>query len=625
MLQRRLFCTAISETAFRSNSGGSNYGKWGIKQVTKSNFSETLSEIETRITESDFIAVSLQTTGAYSSPWQRLLPFDTAEIAYLKAKRAAERYQILQFAVCPFSLRESKLIASPYNFHLFPRDELKTGMPSYSFSCQSSYLISIAREGFDFNACINEGISYLSRAQELAAKDHIRSPSAGSCTVPSPSSRLVADSIFINRIKSRVKHWRNACTDQSKKTEDVLISSLRKMIAATEVHGSRPCLNIDICSEQQVQLVLETLKEFVDVVPLLIPANGGGTQTVRVVLTSSQEDKDLLEKELQELENKHNKRVRGFREVVDLISCSQKPVVAHNSLNDFTSIHSKFIAPLPSTLDEFRHSLGRVFPHILDVKHLMKELGSQKNLNNIYVATSYLNSRFFAPVDVELPHQAISTKADSVKSHGHNVLKISELFAKVCSILKVDPKAPEAIEHRRQLPPALECYANIFYPCSTSYQDPPINEEDVRVRAKSCKRVSSKNVVFLWGFQSGISTGQVKSLLYGKHEVFSSEFDIRLVDESCAVLVFSSPDLPEVLLEALDSCSLKEMVSEGIRAASYDAYVKVCKLGLWKANLADSLELALEEESECLSEAHTAKDLSVIHWNSDEMINLDDL
>lgn len=44
-----------------------------------------------------------------------------------------------------------------YNFHLFPRDELKTGMPSYSFSCQSSYLISIAREGFDFNACINDG------------------------------------------------------------------------------------------------------------------------------------------------------------------------------------------------------------------------------------------------------------------------------------------------------------------------------------------------------------------------------------------------------------------------------------------------------------------------------------
>lgn len=32
-----------------------------------------------------------------------------------------------------------------------------------------------------------------------------------------------------------------------------------------------------------------------DVVPLLIPAKGGGTQAVQVVLTSSEEDRDLFE------------------------------------------------------------------------------------------------------------------------------------------------------------------------------------------------------------------------------------------------------------------------------------------------------------------------------------------
>lgn len=44
-----------------------------------------------------------------------------------------------------------------YNFHLFPRDELNIGMPSYSFSCQTSCLTSMAREGFDFNICIYDG------------------------------------------------------------------------------------------------------------------------------------------------------------------------------------------------------------------------------------------------------------------------------------------------------------------------------------------------------------------------------------------------------------------------------------------------------------------------------------
>ncbi|VFQ61599.1 unnamed protein product [Cuscuta campestris] len=339
---RRLFCTIAEANLHPSSNAVQNCGKWGIKQVTKSNFSESLDEIGARIADSDFIAVSLQTTGAYSSPWKRHLPFDTAEIGYLKARHAAERFQILQFAVCPFSFRASKVIAHP--------------------------------------------------AQELAAKDHFRNPSAPSCTILSPPSRSVADSIFVERIKSRVKHWIDACNDLGKKPEDVLISSLRRMISAIEVHGSRPCLNIDTCSQRQVNLVLETLKDFVDVVPLLIPANGSGIQTVRAILTSSQEDKDLFENELQDIGKEHNKRTRGFREVVELIASSQKPVVAHYSMNDFTFIHSKFLAPLPSTLDEFRNSLGSVFAHILDVKHLSKELGFHKNLNNVYVATSYLNS-----------------------------------------------------------------------------------------------------------------------------------------------------------------------------------------------------------------------------------------
>lgn len=33
------------------------------------------------------------------------------------------------------------------------------------------------------------------------------------------------------------------------------------------------------------------------------------------------------------MEEVRNKCVRGFREVIDLISASQKPVVAHNSLS----------------------------------------------------------------------------------------------------------------------------------------------------------------------------------------------------------------------------------------------------------------------------------------------------
>ena len=85
-----------------------------MKQVTKVNFQESLEEMKTHISESNFIAVSMQKTGSFSAPRHRVLPFDTVETAYCKAKHVAERFQLLQVAVCPFSIAGSnKLIAHP--------------------------------------------------------------------------------------------------------------------------------------------------------------------------------------------------------------------------------------------------------------------------------------------------------------------------------------------------------------------------------------------------------------------------------------------------------------------------------------------------------------------------------
>ncbi|XP_015086388.1 poly(A)-specific ribonuclease PARN-like [Solanum pennellii] len=619
MIQRRLICSMISNTVVQSNPGHSQ-SKWNVKQVTKSNFSAALEEIRNCISDSDFIAISLKNTGAYSAPWQRIMPIDTARTAYLKAKYAAERFQVLQFAVCPFSIKSSKLIVHPYNFHLFPRDELKIGMPSYSFSCQSSYLTSMSQEGFDFNACIYDGISYLSKSQESAAVDRIGNASPISCTVQTPSGYTVADSVFAQRIKSRVKNWITACKDTNKKPEDALISSLRKIVSGDEVYGSRPCLSIDVCSERQVRLVMETLKDFVDVIPLLNPAMGGTIRPVRVVLTSSEEDRILLQKQLQNEEEEHNKRLRGFREVIDLISASQKPVVAHNSLNDFTFVHSKFLAPLPSTLEEFRSSLCLVFPNVLDVNHLMNEINPQTKVNNLPACISYLKQRFFAPIDIEIPNQA---EVNEVKTLGHDAVKISQLFAKLCSILKIAPRTPEAAEGH--FPDAIECYTNSYNPCFTRSHGSA--DEDVSVRTDNTRKISSKNLVFLWGFRGMTSAGKLKSLLCGSHDVFH-DFDVKMVDKSCAVVAFRNPGFAEVLFQLMDSggictITLKEMLADGLTAAGYDTYQKVCELGLWEADLASSMEKALGE-IESFSEAQS-KELSGMCWNNDEMINLDDL
>ncbi|CAN0898084.1 Poly(A)-specific ribonuclease PARN-like [Linum grandiflorum] len=620
LLRRRLFCTQTV-----GNASGS-HRPWTVKQVRKSNFTDSLvDEIKSQVSASDFVAVSLQKTGSFSSPWHRPSPFDTPDIAYLKAKYAAERFQVFQLAICPFRIRAPTVTAYPYNFHLFPRDEMKVGIPpSYSFSCQSSSLVAMARDGFDFNACVNDGISYLSRDQESVVKARTDSPRPAKFNElgESASSLSVADSIFIERMKTRVKNWKNAVENSSSNAkEETLMKALRRLIVETEKFESRPCMSIDVCSDRQAHLVAKMLQNYDDnLVPLMIPAKSGGSQAVRVVLTSSKEDRDLLLERLRNIDEEANKKIRGFREVIDLISASQKPIVSHNSLNDLTFIHSKFLAPLPPSMEEFMVSLHTVFPQVIDVNHLVKETGLRKNVASIPYIISYLKHRFPAPIDVEIPFQA-----DEGEIHGHNVVSISELFAKLCCILKLTPGSEE--QHvKNHGSSSLRAFANNFHQRITEPTDGEIGVWS----SSNTKQVRCEDLVFLWGFRSGTTAGKLKTLLEGSNAVFSEGFHVRLVDKSCAIVVFSSPSSSKTFLSAMSnlsdtSSSLRELASEGITATGYETYDRACRSGLWEANLADSLDKAVAADFDSRSESDCRTKSADSHQKSELIIDLDDL
>ncbi|CAA6659814.1 unnamed protein product [Spirodela intermedia] len=558
---------------------------WGsVKQVTRSNFAEALQQIREHIRDADFIAVSSQKTGT----------------AYLKAKVAAERFELLQFAICPFRLQGSKVVAYP--------DELNIGMPSYSFSCQTSFLSSMAREGFDFNLCIYDGLSYLSRVQESTAKH--RNP------VP------IADTVFMERVKLRIEQWCNACRN-SNPSEDALLRSLRKLMRGGDAYGSRPCLNIDVCNHRQVQLVAQVLRQsFGNLVPLITPDKGGELNVVKVVLTSSEEDRNLLLNEIQLLEEENEKKFRGFREVIDMISSSQKPVITYNALNDFTFIHSKFIGPLPSNMAEFMCSLRLVFPNIVDVNYLLREINPLRKANNIPAAMSYLRRQFFVPIEMEIPEQANNNTG---KKHGHMALRITNLFAKLSLILKISPLDSRVTEKPGFI--SIENYANVFPPFCTVLREN--EEEDVDDSTDDVRKVVTSNIVFLWGFGNVGSSGELKDRLRGSHAAFSEDFELAMVDKSCAVVVFWNPHSSQTLLRDIASGSspggpLSEMISDGLRVVGYVAYKKVCGIGLWETDLADSLEKS-SFESDHNYHLDGGKETSEIYWNNELIINLNDL
>lgn len=220
---------------------------------------------------------------------------------------------------------------------------------------------------------------------------------------------------------------------------------------------------------------------------------------------------------------------------------------------------------------------------------------------------------------------SFSAETDKVNIHGHNVLRVCQLFVKLCFILKISLEVPEG-DHSQFS--SLQRYSNMFSPCSSNSRDP--GDDNVRIWTGNSRMVSIDNLVFLWGFESGISARNLKDLLCDSHDVFSEEFDVKMVDRTCAIVVFWNPGFSESFLRIMDSgeifsCKLKDMISEGLRAAGYETYKRVCESGLWKPDLAECLDQAMDE-TEILSGAKPQRqEQSIICWNNDDMINLDDL
>lgn len=218
-----------------------------------------------------------------------------------------------------------------------------------------------------------------------------------------------------------------------------------------------------------------------------------------------------------------------------------------------------------------------------------------------------------------------SDAATEGNTHGHSVTEICLLFAKLCSILKITPGPIHP--DKELLNSSLQEYVNIFSLFSINSLG-SVDEEDVQVWMKNSRKVSCHDVVLLWGFKCRMTAGVLKSLLIGSHNVFSSGFDVRMVDKRCAMVVFWQPGLSEDFLNVMASGeivgSLREMVSEGLRVASYTAYRRVCIMGLWETDLGDSLDRALAY-SASLTESDSEIDSSEIHWCNDSIIDLDDL
>lgn len=132
--------------------------------------------------------------------------------------------------------------------------------------------------------------------------------------------------------------------------------------------------------------------------------------------------------------------------------------------------------------------------------------------------------------------------------------------------------------------------------------------------------MSTDNVVLLWGFRE-TSVKELRSRLTSLHHVFSKDFELKLLDKTCSALIFGNSDTALELLREIssESPSLNDFFSEGLKAAGFDVYRRVCRLGLWDSDLAEALEGVSSEPATSTLSGHGT---SEIYWNSSLMLDI---
>lgn len=444
--------------------------------ITRQNFWRSLESFKAHLGTADFVGFDLELSGIHS-----VLP---SECFYHRIKHLAEKFAVFQVGLALFHLDPAcnRFLTYPYNFYVFPRNELSLGLPATTFSCEASALEFLASHGFDFNLCIQDGISYLSKTQESEARVQLANEHVPFRLKSSRSLNKTSDVVFAERLRVDLEKWHSKITTCSLDLNshggdlaaDILSFKLMNgyLIKDFKVpyHGvlsKCPSITLQLENHHEVclaQLVVD--KHFKDLVfAVRRDCMSGASHNVEIFFTKSKEYYDIIKRELEQgCEQPKINEAIGFRHIVDAIVSSQKPLIGHNCALDLAHIHNKFLSPLPSSAEEFSVSLLAHFPTIIDTKYLMKFVPSLRSswkkkhtsLNAVY---SYLcqskdtragTTRFAGGKNQLFPKAQIDIVAgfkryqdnDSNLVHeaGYDAFMTGCVFAQICHQLSVNVK-----------------------------------------------------------------------------------------------------------------------------------------------------------------------------------------
>ncbi|KAL8129166.1 hypothetical protein V2J09_018321 [Rumex salicifolius] len=610
-----------------------------LKNVTRSNFDLTLPELIPHIQAADFVSIDLEMTGVTSAPWRDSFECDRDDVRYLKLKDSAEKFAIVQFGICPFrwdSVKES-FVAHPYNCYIFPRQELSgvsASGPSVEFLCQTGSIDFLAKHQFDFNLCIHEGVSYLSRGQEEEALRSLnRSLYEGvdeACNIIKETQDVslfrFADVLFTERMKVLLKEWRNRLM-QDRREEIQLGNLYSKQQLQTIFFKLRPALRLSGFTSRQLRLIqMVTRNHFEDLIFVHAYDDDSNLEKLVVYIDSEDDKKKLMNEVKDGLQKETDKKIRGalgFRQVIDHLSAENKLIVGHNCFLDLAHIYNKFFGPLPSTAEEFVSCLHKYFPHIVDTKLLLNTSDKlqrlmKKSRTSVSSAFSHLCPEIVSGKSIGLsPQQGVKVEVqvDDLRSTiwnsgvkheaGYDAFMTGCIFAQCCSHLGVDFKSSNPM-------PSLTESENLQQYCNRLYlswksgdiinvSTGEIGSEESGSSWRKLSSITYSNVVVIWGFPSKFKATRIRHCLcktFGRTSIVS----VYYLDETAVFVQFTKEELVSSFLELKEDLEgrndpisvlhpLSKLLEEGkTRATTYETYKEICSSPISKELFADQAE-----------------------------------
>ncbi|XP_044015716.1 poly(A)-specific ribonuclease PARN-like isoform X1 [Aphidius gifuensis] len=330
-------------------------------EVIRSNFQTVLTELDEVLSNATFLAIDGEFTGLTSGLDAK--PFDTPSQYYEKLSSGSMDFLLIQFGLSVFTYDEKmkKYKHQSYNFYVFPRGNNRSA-PDCRFMCQTSSIMFLSNQGFDFNKLFSSGIPYLTSSDEEKMIKRL-----------DDKRRIRDDGLEIIPV-----------SDDDKPQIDEICSKINEFLRSEADE-----LLIDRCNAYIRRLMFQEVRiRWPDKVKLESKIDGVLQGLVAYKLGSKDEE-DKKETYRREKENIAIKEAVGLTALLRKIADSQKLIVGHNMLLDLCHIVRQFFGPLPENYSEFKALIHNLFPKLIDTKII-----AQSSMLKDYIPSSVLSHVF---------------------------------------------------------------------------------------------------------------------------------------------------------------------------------------------------------------------------------------